>query len=269
MPQREDPRADNTSGYAHKGQWTTGTDEVHDDMLTTGTSRNESTTGDERVRVLLVAQNDLVSDCLHRALGTESSVTVTGRVDCQHDLAAAIERHRPDVVLVTSQVHDLAGLEAIVRHEGVLPDVPVLLVADRATGPALGATLAAGCAGFFAWDGGFTELVHAIHTVAEGSVCMPRDFAADLVGQLQSARRSPLDLTDRELEVLCLLSRGMSTAEIVEHLMLSVHTVRNHIRIALAKLGAHSRLEAVAIATRTGLVPTPALEPVAPLRMVR
>ena len=61
----------------------------------------------------------------------------------------------------------------------------------------------------------------------------------------------------------------MSTEGIVDHLMLSVHTVRNHIRSALAKLGAHSRLEAVAIATRRGLMPAPAVEPATPLRMAR
>lgn len=238
-------------------------------MLTTGTRTSDTTGGGELVRVLLVAPNDLVSESLHRALATESSIAVTGLVDPHHDLTAAIARHRPDVVLVASQVHDLAGLEAIVRHEGILAEVPVLLLADRATGPALGAALAAGCAGFVAWDGGFTELVHAIHAVAEGSACMPRALAADLVAQLRPAPHSPLDLTDRELEVLHLLALGMSTDEIVHHLVLSVHTVRNHIRSALAKLGAHSRLEAVAIATRTGLVPPPALEPAAPLRMAR
>ncbi len=228
-----------------------------------------TTTGDEPVRVLLVATNDLVSESLHRALDTECSVTVTGLLDPHHDLTAAIERHHPDVVVVTSQAHDPAGLEALVRHGDHRPDVPVLLLADRATGPALAAALSAGCAGFVAWDGGFTELVHAIHTVAEGSVCVPRALAADLVAQLQPARRSPLDLTPRELEILRLLARGMSTEEIVDHLMLSVHTVRNHIRSALAKLGAHSRLEAVAVATRRGLIAAPAVETAVPLRLAR
>ena len=237
-------------------------------MLTRGTGAG-TTTGDEPVRVLLVAPNDLVSESLRRALDTERSVTVTGLVDPHHDLTAAIERHHPDVVVVIGQVRDLAGLDAVVRHGDNRPDVPMLLLGDRATGPALGAALSAGCAGFVACDSEFTELVHGIQTVAEGSVCVPRALAADLAAQLQPARHSPLDLTHRELEILCLLSRGMSTEGIVEHLMLSVHTVRNHIRSALATLGAHSRLEAVAIATRRGLIPAPAVEPATPLRMAR
>lgn len=241
---------------------------MHENMLTRATGAG-TTTGDEPVRVMLVAPNDLVHESLRRALDTECSVTVTGLVDPRHDLTAAIERHHPDVVVLTSQVHATAGLDAIVRRGDNRPDVPVLLLGDRAGGTALGTALAAGCAGFVAWDGGFTELVHAIHTVAGGNVCVPRALAADLVAQLQPARRSPLDLTRREVEILGLLSRGMATAEIVDHLMLSVHTVRNHIRSTLAKLGAHSRLEAVAIATRRGLVPSPAVEPATPLRAAR
>ena len=221
---------------------------MHDQILSRDTGAvvtaavRAGATGIEPVHVLLVAHDDLVSESLRRALDSESTVQIVGLVDPHRDLATVIERSRPDVICVRGDHHD----------------VPVLLLADCAAGPALGAAINAGCVGFVAWEGGFAELVRAIHTVAEGGVCMPRSLAADLVAQLRPTPHSPLDLTDRELEILGLLTRGMSTEEIVEHLTISVHTVRNHIRTLLGKLGAHSRLEAVAIATRRGLVPAPA-----------
>ena len=236
---------------------------MHDQIFSRGTgavasaaTRAEATGGD-RVHVLLVAHDDLVSESLFRALDSECSVQIVGLVDPHCDLAIVIERSRPDVVMVTAHAYDAEGLGVVAHHHEHHPDLPVLLLADCAAGPALGAAINAGCAGFVAWDGGFAELVRAIHTVAEGGVCMPRSLAADLVAQLTPAPHSPLDLTDRELEILGLLTRGMSTEEIVEHLTISVHTVRNHIRTLLGKLGAHSRLEAVAIATRRGLVRAP------------
>jgi DNA-binding NarL/FixJ family response regulator len=236
---------------------------MHDDILSrdTGavaTAPRRAEGPGEPVRVLLVAHADLVSESLRRALDREDTVHVVGLVDPHRGLATAIERGRPDVVLVTAPVCDTDGLEVIAHHHGAHPEVPVVLLADCENGRELGAAVAAGCAGFIAWDSGFPELVQAIRTVADGGVCMPRALAADLVAQMRPAPHSRIDLTDREVEILGLLARGMSTEEIVEHLVISVHTVRNHIRGLLGKLGAHSRLEAVAIATRQGLVPSPA-----------
>ena len=236
---------------------------MHDQILSRNTGAVPSAatraeaTDSEPVHVLLVAHDDLISESLRRALDSECSVQIVGLVDPDRDLATVIERSRPDVVMVTAHAYDTEGLEVVAHHHEDHPEVPVLLLADCAVGPALGAAINAGCAGFVAWDGGFAELVRAIHTVAEGGVCMPRSLAADLVARLAPTPRSPLDLTDRELEILGLLSQGMSTGEIVEHLTISVHTVRNHIRTLLGKLGAHSRLEAVSIATRRGLVRVP------------
>ena len=240
---------------------------MHDQILSRDTSAvgtaaaRGGATGSEPVHVLLVAHDDLVSESLRRALDSESTVQIVGLVDPHRDLATVIERSRPDVVLVTAHAYDAEGLEVVAHHHEDHPDVPVLLLADCAAGSALGAAIDAGCVGFVDWDGGFAELVRAIHTVAEGGLCLPRSLASDLVAQLRPTPRSPFDLTDRELEILGLLTRGMSTEEIVEHLTISVHTVRNHIRTLLAKLGAHSRLEAVAIATRRGLVPSPGPDP--------
>jgi DNA-binding NarL/FixJ family response regulator len=227
-------------------------------MMHEDTHHHRSETTDTRVRVLLIAPDDLVTESLRRALDLESDLQIVGRVDTSDeigdDLTRAITRHDPAVMVVTAEVHDNAGLVLAGRLREEHPDVPVVLLADTASGPALVSALAAGCAGFVAWDSCFTELVLAVRTAARGGVHVPVAMAEDLAAHLQPEPRSRFDLTDRELEVLALLARGRSTEEIVAELTVSVHTVRNHVRAILAKLGAHSRLEAVAIATRRGLV---------------
>ena len=100
-------------------------------------------------------------------------------------------------------------------------------------------------------------LVAAIRAVMDGEVRVPPSVVDDLAAHLRP-RSSTLgaDLTPREREVLALLAKGRSTNQMVDDLVVSVHTVRNHIRNILTKLQARSRLEAVAIAIRLGLVET-------------
>ncbi len=97
--------------------------------------------------------------------------------------------------------------------------------------------------------------MHAIRAAAAGEIYVPQQLVEELAAHLRP--RPPTlgaDLTERELEVLQLLGRGSSTDEIVDALNISVHTVRNHIRNILTKLHARSRLEAVTVATRIGVL---------------
>jgi DNA-binding NarL/FixJ family response regulator len=115
--------------------------------------------------------------------------------------------------------------------------------------------LEAGCTGFVSKDAPMSELVRSIKLAAAGEVVVPPALLPALVARVRP--RGPsfgTDLTAREREVLGMLARGTSTDEITQMLVLSPHTVRNHIRSVLTKLDAHSRLEAVAIAVRAGLV---------------
>jgi DNA-binding NarL/FixJ family response regulator len=236
---------------------------VHEDSQSTSV-RVTATTADAAVvstlasgrpvHLLLVAPHDLVTESLCRALDGEDAIEVVATAAPTGDIVAAIERCTPEVVLVTVGAHDTSGIDALVRLRDERAAVPVVLLSDQVTGPEFTAALAAGCAGFVAWDGGFAELLSTIRVVADGGTRVPGALAAEFAMQLQPHRHSSLDLSPRELEVLSLLAEGLSTEEIVERLTVSIHTVRNHIRGALAKLDAHSRLEAVAIATRRGFI---------------
>jgi DNA-binding NarL/FixJ family response regulator len=114
---------------------------------------------------------------------------------------------------------------------------------------------AAGCVGFLAKNRPWGEVGAAVRAAAGGQSVMRVEELTDLLAQLNPAvDNGGKWLTPREIDVLRLLANGRTTAAIAAELFLSAHTVRNHISSILSKLGAHSKLEAVAVAARDGLV---------------
>jgi DNA-binding NarL/FixJ family response regulator len=212
-----------------------------------------------RARLLVVEDHDLVAESLGRALGEEHDLEVVGVVDTVRAALQAAVDLRPDVVVMDYFLPDGTGTEATVLIKSELPRTEIVMLTGMATGACLSDALDAGCSGFVTKDGPFVNLVDTVRAVLAGEVRVPQHLAPDLAAQPgpQPRPRSPRlgsDLTARELEVLGMLADGRSTTEIAGELHLSVHTVRNHIRNVLAKLQARTRLEAVAVATRLGLV---------------
>jgi DNA-binding NarL/FixJ family response regulator len=119
----------------------------------------------------------------------------------------------------------------------------------------LRAAVVAGCAGFVTKDRSVDELVEAVRSVHAGRGAIDPAAAARLAtAPAPAAEPHRFDLTERELEVLRLLAEGFSTRSISEELFISNNTARNHVQRLIAKLGAHSRLEAVATARRSGVL---------------
>jgi two-component system response regulator DevR len=116
--------------------------------------------------------------------------------------------------------------------------------------------IAGGAAGFVSKTGDLSELTSAVRAAALGeSVISPAMLARLLPRMRRGASQTRTELTEREREVLVLMSDGLSNQAIADRLVVSVHTVRNHVANLSAKLGAHSKLEALSIAIRNGLVP--------------
>lgn len=112
--------------------------------------------------------------------------------------------------------------------------------------------ITAGCAGFVTKRNGTDEIVSAVLAVASNETPVSRDMVRSLVDGKRTGSRS--DLTARELEILRIAAQGLTNRDIAEQLSLSVNTVRNHMQHVLNKLGAHSKLEAVTVAVRLGIV---------------
>lgn len=167
-------------------------------------------------------------------------------------LEMATERH-PDVVVLDYRLPGENGIRIADRLREALPDVQIVMLTGQEDESLLRSALAAGCAGFVTKDKGIDNLVAAVRAVCAGQVGIDAEDTTRLA-TLSSSGRSGTRLTTREAEVLVLLADGVSTREIASRLFISVNTARNHVQRLIAKLGAHSRLEAVAVARRNGLL---------------
>ncbi len=205
--------------------------------------------------MLIVDDHELVAEALQRTLSAEPDLEVIGHV---LTVAAAIEAARagqPDVILMDFALPDGHGTEAAAIIKRELPRTEIVMLTGQADSGVLAAALQSGCSGFVTKDGSLRDLASVIRGVLAGEVRVPQKLIAELAAYLRPRPAATgSDLTRRELEILRMLADGMSTTAIMEDLVLSIHTVRNHIRNLLTKLNAQSRLEAVAIATRQGLI---------------
>jgi len=209
--------------------------------------------------MLLVDDHELVAEALRHALDREPDLVVVGHATTVEEGVKAARELHPDVVLMDFQLPDGRGTDATALIKQDRPQTTVVMLTSQAEGAVLAAALEAGCSGFVAKSANFGELAAAIRSVLAGEVRVPSSLLTQLAAFLQP-RPAALgaDLTPRELQVLKLLAEGKSTVAMMQELVVSIHTVRNHIRNILTKLNAQSRLEAVTVATRQGLIEPPA-----------
>lgn len=213
--------------------------------------------GAEAVPVVVVSEYRLVVDGVARAAG-DGAIELLASASSVADGLAALRRWRPAVALVGDQLPDGSGLDVVRQLPAVAPGTAGVLMGVAGTAPAaLVAALRAGCRGIVTREQSLDELVRSVHLVAAGGSALPAALGASLARRLERRAGPVTELTDRELEVLTAMAAGRSNQAIAQLLYLSPHTVRNHVKHVLAKLGAHSRLEAVAVAARLGLVRGP------------
>jgi DNA-binding NarL/FixJ family response regulator len=210
-----------------------------------------------RVRVVVVDDHAMVAQGLAALLEQQDDLTVVGIALGARQSLSVVGETRPDVVRVDYRLPDGDGASVAAEILRRWPETRVVMLSagGSETDDLLARAVEAGCSGFLAKERSAAEVVSAVRAAARGESLIPTAALAGLLGRL---RRSPKhgtgDLTARELEVLRMLAKGMSTQQIRQELYLSEHTVRNHVRNILAKLGAHSKLEAVALAARKGIV---------------
>jgi len=214
--------------------------------------------------VLLADDQALIRMGFRMVLDAEADIEVVGEAA---DGAAAITQAKalnPDVVLMDIRMPGVNGIEATAEITRTLDTKVLILTTFDLDEYAFGG-LRAGASGFLLKDTRPAELIEAIRTVASGeAVVSPRItrrmlemFAGQLPsGATASGQVDPriASLTPRETEILCLVARGMSNAEIAAELVVSATTVKTHVGSVLAKLGVRDRVQAVVVAYETGLV---------------
>ncbi len=192
------------------------------------------------------------------------SCTFNGCVDIEvvgvaSDGAVGIDlvtEHRADVVILDSQLPHGQAIQLIPRLVGSAPSTRVLMIGSTTDTHGALRALEAGAAGFLLKDQPIVELIEAVRTVHAGGTALSPRLITSLANRLSRSNQPRFNLTPREVEVLALLADGLSTADLSQRFGVSIHTIRNHVQSVLRRLGAHSKLEAVAIARREGLIPS-------------
>lgn len=214
-------------------------------------------TGRPTVRVLIVDGQQMMATSLALALQREVGIAVPATVNSLAAARALVSQDPPDVVLLDQRLPDGSAVEAIIELRRLAPRSRVVLLVASSDDAVLVAATQAGAAGFVATTSPVEELVAAVRAAAAGDVLISPVLLPRLLARLQAptVRGDGQQLTAREREVLELIAEGLSNAAIAARLVLSVNTVRNHVQNLLTKLGAHSKLEALSVAVRDGLLP--------------
>ncbi|MFD5470717.1 response regulator [Streptomyces sp. NPDC127105] len=211
-------------------------------------------------RVLIADDQTLIRTGFRLILNARGIEVVGEAADGEEALAAASEL-RPDVVLMDIRMPNMDGLEATRRILGRLPDCRVLILTTFDLDRYVYTALSVGASGFLLKDVTPEHLAAAVRLVDTGDALLAPSITRRLVERFASApARTPAvptdlaPLTPRELEVLTLLGRGLSNAELATELTLSEATVKSHVARIFAKLTLRDRAQAVVLAYETGLV---------------
>lgn len=205
------------------------------------------------ISVALVEDHTMVAEALASALAAEPDLDVIGIAGTLADALALVRSRHVDVVVMDYRLPDADGARGTAALREASPRTRVVMLTGLGGNDVVVRAIEAGCAGFLRKTQAIGEVRMAVRRAHAGEVVFTPAMLAEVVGRA-GRQKFPGRLSPRELEVLQLLAQGESVEQVSRRLFLSLHTVRNHVRRILVKLGAHSQLEAVAIALREGIV---------------
>jgi DNA-binding NarL/FixJ family response regulator len=211
-------------------------------------------------RVLICDDQEMMRVGLRMVVDSQPDLTVVGEAaDGLQAIDAAVE-HRPEVILLDVRMPGLDGVAAAGRIRVALPATRILMITTFDLDEYAFAALRAGADGFLVKDAPAAEMLVAIRGVLRGDPMVSPSVTRRLLERYVTAGPGPLPdprlkrLTDREREVLSLVARGLSNAEIAGRLHLGETTVKTHVGRTLAKLGVRDRIGAVVWAYESGLI---------------
>jgi DNA-binding NarL/FixJ family response regulator len=214
------------------------------------------------IRVLLVDDQTLVREGFARLLRDVDDIDVVGEAADGGTAVQLAAETSPDVILMDVRMPGMDGVEAAERIVRDHPEVRVLMLTTFDLDEAVHQALHVGASGFLLKDTPYDQLIHAIRAVSRGDSVLAPSITRRLIeaitphpqpGAEDAARLGRL--TEREAEVLRMIAKGMSNAEIGQATFLSEATVKTHVGRMLTKLGCRDRVQAVVFAYRTGFAP--------------
>ncbi|MFA7097169.1 MAG: UvrY/SirA/GacA family response regulator transcription factor [Gammaproteobacteria bacterium] len=209
------------------------------------------------IKVLLVDDHELVRTGIKRILEDAEGITVVGEVGSGEDALRFMRRRRkPDVVLMDVSMPGMGGLEATRKLRRQYPNVKVIVLTIHAHEPYPTRLLEAGAAGYLTKGCAVDEIITAIREVNAGRRYIGMDIARQIaLSLLPGGERSPIDrLSQRELQILLMVTQGLNTQEISDKLCLSPKTVCTYRYRLYEKLGANNDVELTHLVMRHGML---------------
>ncbi|MFI7890661.1 response regulator transcription factor [Streptomyces sp. Cmuel-A718b] len=213
------------------------------------------------IRVLVADDQAVVRTAFSGLLNTQDDIEVVGEAEDGEQAVAGAAELRPDVALLDIRMPRLGGIDAareiVAASNGA---TRALMLTTFGLDEYVYDALTAGASGFLLKDATFPELLHAVRVVAGGHALLAPEITGRLIAEFARQRvsappkRSAEGLTAREAEVLVLIARGLSNADIADRLTITDHTVKTHINRLFAKMGLRDRAQAVILAYELGLV---------------
>ncbi|MEU5038058.1 MULTISPECIES: response regulator transcription factor [Streptomyces] len=213
------------------------------------------------IRVLVADDQAVVRTAFSGLLNTQDDIEVVGEAEDGEQAVLGAAELRPDVALLDIRMPRLGGIDAareiVAASNGA---TRALMLTTFGLDEYVYDALTAGASGFLLKDATFPELLHAVRVVAGGHALLAPEITGRLIAEFARQRvsappkRSIDGLTAREAEVLVLIARGLSNADIADRLTITDHTVKTHINRLFAKMGLRDRAQAVILAYELGLV---------------
>ena len=213
------------------------------------------------IRVVVVDDQALIRDGLRTMLELDDGISVVGEAADGADAVDAVQRTRPDLVLMDIRMPGIDGLEATRRLLSRPGGPKVIVLTTYEADEYVIEAMRAGASGFLLKDLRKGQLVRAVHQAAAGDLVIDPSITKRLIERVvdtkraQTQARSALNrLTEREIQVLKLMARGLTNAELAAELSVSESTVKTHVARILDKLDLRDRVQAVILAYEIGLV---------------
>jgi DNA-binding NarL/FixJ family response regulator len=209
------------------------------------------------IRVMIVDDHKLVREGLNAVFDNGSDISVVGEAGSGEEALEMVSKVKPDVVLMDISMPGMNGIQAtkLIRKQN--PEVKIVILTMLDQEGSVYEAVKAGATGYMIKSTSTDELVRAIKTVYEGKALLHPDATAQLIKEfvnLSENSAKDYGLSEREMEVLQLLSEGKTNKELAKALWISEQTVKTHLAHIFGKLGTSDRTQTVARALRNGLV---------------
>lgn len=210
------------------------------------------------INILLVDDHELVRSGVNKILNEIKGFKVIQECETGEDAIKYCRKTEPDVILMDMDMLGMGGLEATKKILRIAPDVKIIILTAHAENPFPTKVMQIGAAGFLTKGAGANEMINAIRAVHSGQRYLPAEIAQQMaLSQFKSADENPFsELSDRELQIMLMITRGEKVPDISENLHLSTKTINSYRYRMFEKLSVGNDVELTHLAIRHGMINT-------------